>query len=170
MFFSSEIKPRIPFFFNLKSFLWKAGFEFNVSWFRKYDAFFTFHDTVFLTYPENHDTKEGPCFLNQEIKTKFFLVVKLENDFNRCISHFYENSHAFVVLTKILLTVINWSQFFNVILNLCVIENYIVPSHLIWNTDLVWLHSLFVLLFCRWCLSITLETFDEICAVLEIHK
>ena len=54
----------------------------NVSWFRKYDAFFIFHDTVFLTHRENHDTKEGFCFLNRGIKTKFFLVVKVKNNFN----------------------------------------------------------------------------------------
>ena len=39
------------------------------------NAFFIFHDKVFPTYPENHDTKEGFCFLNQGIKTKFFLAV-----------------------------------------------------------------------------------------------
>ena len=38
------------------------------------NAFFIFHDKVFPTYPENHDTK-GFCFLNQGIKTKFFLAV-----------------------------------------------------------------------------------------------
>ena len=54
----------------------------NVSWFRKYDSFFIFHNTVFLTYPENHNTKEYFCFLNQETKTKFFLDVKVKNDFN----------------------------------------------------------------------------------------
>ena len=29
-----------------------------VSWFRKYDPFFIFHDAVFPTYPENDNTKE----------------------------------------------------------------------------------------------------------------
>ena len=55
--------------------------QINVSWFGKYDAFFIFHDTVFPTYPENHDTKEGFCFLNQGTKTKFFHSVKV-CDFN----------------------------------------------------------------------------------------
>ena len=54
----------------------------NVSWFRKYDSFFIFHNTVFLTYPENHNTKEYFRFLNQETKTIFFLTVKVKNDFN----------------------------------------------------------------------------------------
>ena len=31
--------------------------QINALWFGKYDAFYIFHDTVFPTYPENHDTK-----------------------------------------------------------------------------------------------------------------
>ena len=54
----------------------------NISWFGKYDAFFIFHNTVFLTYPEKLDTKESFCFLNWGAKTKFFLAVKVQNDFN----------------------------------------------------------------------------------------
>ena len=34
------------------------------------------------TFPENHDTKEDFCFLNQGSKTKFFLAVKVKKDFN----------------------------------------------------------------------------------------
>ena len=55
--------------------------QINVSWFGKCNAFFVFHDTVFPTNPENHDRK-GFCFLSQRTKTKFFLVVKVKNDFN----------------------------------------------------------------------------------------
>ena len=29
----------------------------NVSWFGKYDTVFILHDSVFPTYPKNHDTK-----------------------------------------------------------------------------------------------------------------
>ena len=36
--------------------------------------FFIFHDTVSLTYPENHDTKTSFCFLNQETKANLFLA------------------------------------------------------------------------------------------------
>ena len=46
------------------------------------NTLFIFHDTVFPTYPENHDTKEGFCFLNRGIKIKFFLAFKGKNDFN----------------------------------------------------------------------------------------
>ena len=53
----------------------------NALWFRKFDEFFIFHDTVFPTYPENHDTKEGFC-LNRETRTKFFFAVNVKNDFN----------------------------------------------------------------------------------------
>ena len=59
----------------------------NVSLFRNYDAFFIFYNTVFPTYLENHDIKENFCFLNQGTKTKFFLAVKVKNNFNMmCIS------------------------------------------------------------------------------------
>ena len=36
----------------------------------------------FPTYAVNHNTKEGFCFLNQGIKTQFFLAVKVKNDFS----------------------------------------------------------------------------------------
>ena len=39
-----------------------------------------FHNTVFPTYPENHNTKEGFCFLNRGAKTKFFLAVRVKNN------------------------------------------------------------------------------------------
>ena len=55
--------------------------QINALWFRKFDEFFIFHDTVFPTYPESHDTKEGFC-LNQETRTKFFFAVNVKNDFN----------------------------------------------------------------------------------------
>ena len=54
----------------------------NVSWFGKYNVFFIFHNIVFPTYSENHDTKEDFCFLNQGTKTKLFLAIKVKNDFN----------------------------------------------------------------------------------------
>ena len=41
----------------------------NVSSFTKSDAFFICQDTVFHTYPENHDTKISFYFLNNETKT-----------------------------------------------------------------------------------------------------
>ena len=53
-----------------------SSVQINVSWFGKYDAI------VFSTYPENHNTKEGFCFLNRGTETKFFLAVKVKNDFN----------------------------------------------------------------------------------------
>ena len=47
------------------------------------NVFFIFHDTVFPNYPENHDTKEGFCFLNEGTETKLFLAVnKVKSDFN----------------------------------------------------------------------------------------
>ena len=60
----------------------------DVSLFGKYNAFFIFHDGVFPTYPENHNIKEGFCFLNRGTKTKFFLAIKVKNNFNRSVSHF----------------------------------------------------------------------------------
>ena len=54
----------------------------SVSWFGKYNAFFIFHDTIFPAYSENRNTKEDFCFLNRGTKTKFFLTVKVKNDFN----------------------------------------------------------------------------------------
>ena len=71
----------------------------NVSSFVIYDALFIFHNRVFPTYPENHDTKEGFCSLKQETKTEFFLAVKVKSNFNRCVSHLYQNSYAAAVLT-----------------------------------------------------------------------
>ena len=52
--------------------------QINVSWFKKYNVFFIFHDTVFPTNPENHNTK-GFCFLNGGTEAKF---VKVKNNFN----------------------------------------------------------------------------------------
>ena len=46
-----------------------------------YIYIFIFHNTIFRSYPENHDTKEGFCFLKQGTKTKFFLAVKLKKWF-----------------------------------------------------------------------------------------
>ena len=60
---------------------WVSG-RINVSWFGKYNVFSIFHDTAFPTYPENHDTKEGFSFLNGGTETKFFLAVKVKNDFH----------------------------------------------------------------------------------------
>ena len=52
-----------------------SSVQINISWFEKYAI-------VFSTYPENHNTKEGFCFLNRGTETKFFLAVKVKNDFN----------------------------------------------------------------------------------------
>ena len=63
--------------------IWKLfKVRINESGLGEYDAFFIFHDTVFRTYPENHNTKEDFYFLNQGTKTKFFLAVKVKNNFN----------------------------------------------------------------------------------------
>ena len=51
-------------------------------------------------------------------------------------------------------------QLLNVVLNLCIIKNYIVASHLI---------VFFLFIFWHGHLSITLETLDKICAILEIY-
>ena len=67
---------------HLSIFIIKVRVRINVSWFGKYDAFFIFHNTVFPTYPENHDTKKGFCFIHWGTKTKFFFAVKVKNDFN----------------------------------------------------------------------------------------
>ena len=50
----------------------------NVSWSRKYNAFFIFYDTVSPTLPEKCNTKEGFCFLNRGTKTNPFLAVKMD--------------------------------------------------------------------------------------------
>ena len=55
--------------------------QINVSWFKKYNVFFIFHDTIFPTNPENQNTK-GFCFLNGGTETKFFLAVKVKRNFN----------------------------------------------------------------------------------------
>ena len=55
--------------------------QIDVSWFRKYDSFFIFHNTLLPTWPENDDTKtykKGKIvfFLNKE--TKLILLLQLE--------------------------------------------------------------------------------------------
>ena len=130
---------------------WISRVRINVSWFRKYDAFFIFHDTVFSTYPENRNTKERFCFPNRGTKRKFFLAGKVKNDFNKiriwyllkqwywcCLEiRFFSlillvvrfcNSFQLYVFLDILRIVL---QLLNVVLNLCIINNYIVASHLI---------------------------------------
>lgn len=39
---------------------------------------FSFFMIVFPTYPDNHNTKEDFCFLNQGTKTKLFLAAKVK--------------------------------------------------------------------------------------------
>ena len=41
-----------------------AGFELTYSDSGNTMHFFIFHNKIFPTYLENHDTKEGSCFLN----------------------------------------------------------------------------------------------------------
>ena len=43
--------------FSMEHLQWLLRIWINVTWFGKYDPFFIFHDAVFLTYPESHDTK-----------------------------------------------------------------------------------------------------------------
>ena len=80
VFFQDWLNP-INSLNTIPKYLHNPRVQINIFWFRKYDAFFVFHDTVFPTYPENYDTK-GFCFLNWGTETKFFLVVKVKNDFN----------------------------------------------------------------------------------------
>ena len=135
---------------------------------------FLFIKIVFPTNSENHNTKEGFCFLNQGTRTKFFLAVKVTNDFNMiwisflwkqlcccCLDvrffsliltgvSFYNSSHLYVFFFLCIdkLTIV--LQLVNLILNLYIIENYIAFSFIIQNTDLVSLYYLFLFLFCRW--------------------
>ena len=70
---------------------------------------FSFFTIVFPTYPENHDTKYGCCFLNREIKTKFFHAVKVKNDFNMMGISFLLKQLCWCCLD--IRFNINWSQF-----------------------------------------------------------
>ena len=107
----------------------------NISW------FFIFHDTVFPSYPENHNTKEGFCFLNRGTKTKFFLAGKVKNDFQMvhisfllkqlcscCLDIIHLIYRFFFFLCIDILRIV--LQLLNFVLNLCIINNYIVASHL----------------------------------------
>ena len=69
-----------------------------VSCFRKYGAFFIFHDTVFTYYPENHNTIVSFCFLNWGTKINLFLVVKLKA-ISISVCQFYENSFVIALWT-----------------------------------------------------------------------
>ena len=86
----------------------------NVSRFGKYDAFFIFHDTVFPTYPENHDTKEGFCFLFRGTKTKFFLLLRLKKISIEAYLIFIKTVMLVLSWHKILFPSVNWSQFFEI--------------------------------------------------------
>ena len=60
--------------------------QINISWFGKYVAFFIFHDTVFLTYPENHEPHFNSLFMkklpfSQQI-TFFVLEIDPQNIFH----------------------------------------------------------------------------------------
>ena len=120
---------------------------------------FLFIKIVFPTNSENHNTKEGFCFLNQGTRTKFFLAVKVTNDFNMiwisflwkqlcfcCLDvrffsliltgvSFYNSSHLYVFFFLRIdkLTIV--LQLVNLILNLYIIENYIAFSFIIQNTS-----------------------------------
>ena len=144
---------------NLKTFWskysrWECRVWINLSWFGKCNAFFIFHDTVFPTYPEDLDTKYGFCFLNGGIKTRFFHVVKVKNDFSImrisfllkqlcwcCLGlrffslilirvSFCNSFQLFVLYLSVhILRIV--LQLLNVVLNLCIIIiNCIVAPHL----------------------------------------
>ena len=118
---------------------------------------FHFHSTVFPTYPENHNVKEGLYFLNQGTKTKFFGVVKVKNHFNMMHISFLLKQLCWCCLDRTFVSlillesvfVIHFSymlfsfpcidilrivlQLLKVVLNLCIINyfNNIVASQLI---------------------------------------
>ena len=146
-------------------------------WFGKFDEFFIFHDTFFPLTRKIHDIKEGSCFLNRGTRTKFFLAVKVTNNVNMIrISFFLKAVILLLSWCKILFSNINWIQLlwfvsvicvfsfgaliywglfynywtlFKISVLLKIIKNYIVASHIIQNTYLVWSYSLCLFLFCR---------------------
>ena len=77
-----------------------------------------FHDEVFPTYPENHNTKIWEAFfINQETKVKLFLAVIKDNT-NICASFFMKTGiillhvHVNCLDTRFFFSNINWSPFF----------------------------------------------------------
>ena len=86
------------FFCSLCS-LWPAEeYQFAALYIYIYIYIFIFHNTIFRSYPENHDTKEGFCFLKQGTKTKFFLAVKLKKWFQ------YDAHFIFIKTVMLLLS------------------------------------------------------------------
>ena len=89
----------------------------NMSWFGKYNTVFIFHDAVFPTFPENHDTKI--CFYSSYIEKqipKSFLLLPL-----KAISiHVHHVYISFVFAApahelswhKILFSKVNWGHRF----------------------------------------------------------
>ena len=132
--------------------------QIDVSLFGKYNAFFIFHDGVFPTYPENHNIKEGFCFLNRGTKTNSFLLLRLKTisidpylillkqlccccldirfflliligvSFCNLLQLYFNFMFFFFLCIDMLRIAL---QLLNVVLNLCVIKNYIVASYLI---------------------------------------
>ena len=76
-----------------------------------------FHDEVFPTYPENHNTKIWAFFINQETKAKLFLAVIKDNT-NIFASFFMKTGiillhvHVNCLDTRFFFSNINWSPFF----------------------------------------------------------
>ena len=77
-----------------------------------------FHDEVFPTYPENHNTKIWEAFfINQETKAKLFLAVIKDNT-NICASFFMKTGiillhvHVNCLDTRFFFSNINWSPIF----------------------------------------------------------
>ena len=133
----------------------------NASWFGKYDTFFIFHDTFSPTIPEYHDTKIHFCFVNREIKTNLFLALRLKTISMWCVSCFllkqwccccldirlfsptqigdsfccnsFQLCFLFLCIDIILRIVL---QMLKVVLNLCVIKNYTVASHIWYKTHI----------------------------------
>ena len=144
-------------------------------WFGKYITFFIFQDTVFLTHPENHDNKEGFCFLNWGTKTKCFLDVKVKNNFNMMHISFSLKQLSCCCLDIIFFSlillgvtfVIQFSYMFFFFLWIDILRIFLYPTK--YKTDLVLLYCLFLFLFYRWCLSTTLETLNKTWAILKIE-
>ena len=139
---------------------------------------FHFQSTLFPTYPENHNTKEGLYFLNRGTKTKLFCVVKVKNDFNMMHISFLLKQLCWCCLDRTFVSLIllgvsfsNSFQLYVVFLSVhwytedcfTITEscfksvyyyfNYIVAPQLIQNTNLIWSYFLLLFLFCHWSLS-----------------
>ena len=89
-------------------------------------AFFIFLNTVFPTYPESHDTKEGFCFLIRGTKAKFFLAVKLKKISVDASLIFIKTVMLLLSWHKILFANINWCQVLKFISVTCSFSLYVL--------------------------------------------